>query len=91
MGSIDGLSPPSSTGSQSLQQSTSSNTAAYEAAFAKSLAAAQIGDVDAASGKPPSRIQTASKLVLHAKFQQALAKAMADVADARNEATASED
>jgi hypothetical protein len=88
MSSLDRLSPLSAAGSQPVQQPASSNIAPAEAAFAKALAAAQIGAADAPDGSIPHPMHTATKVVVHAKLQQVLAKAMADIAEARKEASA---
>jgi hypothetical protein len=82
------LSTQWSNGSQPISQSTQSVSPSTESAFARSMAAAQTGATDPANNhaKPTHTLQELFMLSVHRKI---VSKAMADVAEARNEASKS--
>jgi hypothetical protein len=81
----------SAVGSQFVPQAMSSSAEATDAEFSKDLAAAELGQVGVNSTSHPAAPKTASQVVLQLRFQQTLAKAMADIAEARAEASAMDD
>ena len=72
----------SSVGGSATTQSAPVSDLPGESTFAKSVASAELGQVT-----PPRTMHSASEVVRHFVFQQTLAKAMAEVAQARTEAS----